>query len=286
MLIHEVCKECSITKKAIEYYIEQKLIFPSIQENGYRNFSDEDVLHLKKIAVLRSLGLSVTDIRDVLSSETTAALNEVYHKKALQISFLQEKQELLQELAAKHDWEQVQGKLRQLQKKQTILERFMDVFPGYYGKYICLHFAPYLNEPVVTDTQQEAFDTIIAFLDGADFNIPDDLKEYLDGITSNLSGDFMKSMSIGIKEAVHEPEKYIADNHEAIERYLAYKRSKEYEASPACRLEKALRQFNSMSGYDDIFIPAMCRLSGAYREYHEELLKADEKFVQRFRNEL
>ena len=34
MLIHEVCKECNLTKKAIEYYGEQGLISPTVMENG------------------------------------------------------------------------------------------------------------------------------------------------------------------------------------------------------------------------------------------------------------
>ena len=36
MLINEVCKECNLTKKAVEYYTEQGLIQPRIKENGYR----------------------------------------------------------------------------------------------------------------------------------------------------------------------------------------------------------------------------------------------------------
>ena len=43
MLVNEVCKKCSLTKKAIEYYVEQGLVSPQIQENGYRVFSEEDV---------------------------------------------------------------------------------------------------------------------------------------------------------------------------------------------------------------------------------------------------
>ena len=55
MLINEVCRECSLTKKAIEYYIEQGIVAPAIQENGYRSFSDEDIAVLKKVSVLRTL---------------------------------------------------------------------------------------------------------------------------------------------------------------------------------------------------------------------------------------
>ena len=42
MLINEVCKECNLTKKAVEYYTEQGLIQPRITENGYRQFSETD----------------------------------------------------------------------------------------------------------------------------------------------------------------------------------------------------------------------------------------------------
>lgn len=282
MLINEVCRECSLTKKAIEYYIEQGIVVPAIQENGYRSFSDEDIAVLKKVSVLRTLGLSVADIHDVLSNKSAAALNEVYHRKAVQMFLQQEKQELIQELASKHDWEQIQDSLHRLQKRQMVLERLTDAFPGYYGKFLCLHFAPYLNCLVLTDTQQEAFDAIITFLDSADFDIPDDLKGYLDEITLNLGNEFMEATSSSINEAVSETEKYIAGHQEEIESYLAYKRSEEYETTPAGRLEKELRRFNSVSGYNDIFIPAMCQLSESYRKYHEGLSAANKILSQNY----
>ena len=178
MLINAVCRECGLTKKAVEYYIEQGLVAPSVQENGYRDFSDADLARLKKISVLRGLGLSVADIQGVLA-DLNPSLNDILHQKDLEISILQEKQELMQELARTQDWDTVQGKLVQLQKKQSVLERMRTAFPGYYGNYICQHFAPYLGEPVRTARQQEAFDTIIAFLDGIRFEIPSDLRTLL-----------------------------------------------------------------------------------------------------------
>ena len=283
MLINAVCKECSVTKKAVEYYIEQGLVSPTVQENGYRDFSEEDIRRLKKISILRNLGLSVTDIQDVLFGETAVSvLNEIYHRRNLQMTVLQEKQKLIQKLASTHDWEQVQNRLCQLQKEQTILERLMNAFPGYYGKFLCLHFAPYLNEPVSTDRQQEAYDTIVSFLDKVDFDIPADLREYLDEITITLDESFMERLTRSVSAVIHETEKYIADNKEIIESRIAYKQSEEYKASTAYSLEKALRQFNSASGYDDIFIPAMCQLSESYQKYHEELSAADKVFLQKY----
>jgi len=43
MLMNETSKITSLTKKAIEYYTEQELVFPSILENGYRDFSADDI---------------------------------------------------------------------------------------------------------------------------------------------------------------------------------------------------------------------------------------------------
>lgn len=289
MFINEVCKKCSLTKKAIEYYIGQGLISPTIKENGYRCFSEEDALRLKRISVLRSLGVSIADIRNVLTDESAAVLQELAGRTQLEITALQERQKLMQELAAGQDWEQVHDKLRQLEKRQSILERLLNVFPGYYGRYACSHFALYLNEPIVTDEQQEAFETIIGFLDNADFDIPDDIQEYFDEVLSeaiarceNSMDDFAEKMSAGMNDAVQDPEKFLADNREIIERYIAYKQSDEYKASPTYRWEESFRQFGKVSGYNDIFIPAMCRLSKSYREYQEKIKKADEKLIQEY----
>lgn len=280
MLIHEVCKECSLTKKAIEYYIGQELLFPTVRENGYRSFSEEDMLRLKKISILRNLGLSVPEIRDVLSSEPdAAALNDIYHRRTLQMAVLQEKQKLIRELAKKRDWEYVQGRLEQLQKKQTILERFINAFPGYYGKFLWLHFAPYLNAPILTDAQQEAFDTIIAFLDSVD--LPADLKKCLDENEEAIKfdADSAEKISASMNAAIYETEKFIADHKKSIESCIAFRQSEEYKATSVYHLEKALRQFNSVSGYNDIFIPAMRQLSESYRTYQDGLLRAGEKLL-------
>ena len=279
MLMNEVCKKCSLTKKAVEYYMGQGLISPSIQENGYRNFSDEDVDRLNKISVLRSLGLSVADIQGVLSSPGAAVLKEISDRKILQITILQEKQKLIQELAAKYNWKQIQAKLQLLEQKQSILERFMNAFPGQYGRFICLHFAAYLNEPILTDEQQEAFNTIIAYLDNADFDLPADMQIYLDEV---LDETLIEGMADSVSNYIHNTEKYIADNREIIEIIMDYKQSEEYKSTPAYRLEELLKKFNNMSGYNEIFLPAMRRLSKSYREYYEALLRAEEKFKQEY----
>lgn len=286
MLIHEVCKECRLTKKAVEYYVEQGLVSPSVLENGYRCFSERDIERLKKIAVLRGLGLAVSDIQRVLVSQDTEALSRVSHEKDMEISELREKQSLLEKLAQDGDWEKALVQLVSIEKKQSILRRLLDLFPGYYGKYISLHFASYLNEPITTVEQQEAFEMIITYLDGVNLIIPDDLKDFLDEVGKSISKISIADMENNLAEAVKNPEQYIADRKETFELYLAYKKSEEYKQSPDFRLKEVLTQFQAESGYNDIFIPAMTRLSGTYKKYHDDLMKANEIFMKEYGDRL
>ena len=68
MLINEVAKLCNITKKAVQYYVEEELIVPNVLENGYKDFSEQDAMLLKKIVLYRKLGLSVSDIKKIFNS--------------------------------------------------------------------------------------------------------------------------------------------------------------------------------------------------------------------------
>lgn len=282
MLINEVCKECKLTKKAIEYYEEQRLIQPQVLENGYRDFSNSEIEQLKKIAILRKLGLSVSDIQTVLNGKEKLVLYNVSTKKALEIETMKSKQELAQKLAQNQDWEYTRLQLDALEQKQAISERMLNVFPGNYGKYVCLHFGLYLNEPVTTKEQQEAFDTVISFLDKADLKIPVELQEYLDEATKNVDASFVVNVSDNMSKAVQNPEKYIEDNHEMLEQYIAFKQSDDYKNSPAYKLYELFTTFNQESGYNDIFIPAMKRLSQSYQDYHEAMQRANEVFIKKY----
>lgn len=285
MLINEVCKECNLTKKAVEYYTEQGLIQPRITENGYRQFSETDALKLKRIAVLRGLGFSVPEIRTILENDSRTAIYDVLNRKELEIVELQTKQALIKQLAESGDWEQIEGQVEALQNKQSILNRILNKFPGFYGKFVCLHFAPFLSEAITTDEQREAFETIIRYLDGISIAVPSDVQQYLDEIRENADAAVTQSASAALAAAMTDPEKYIHDNKEMLEQYRAVAESEEYKASPVYRLQEYLKQFQRESGYNDVFIPAMQRLSPAYREYHKSLQAANEVFLRHFQQE-
>lgn len=81
MQIHEICRRCGLTRKAVDYYRRRELIAPKLLENGYWDYSEEDALRLKRVAVLRGLGLSVEETRAAL--DDPAALNGILRRSAI-----------------------------------------------------------------------------------------------------------------------------------------------------------------------------------------------------------
>ncbi len=66
MKINEVEQQVNITKKNIRFYEQQGLLSPKRNlENGYRDYSEEDVTELKKIKMLRKLSLPLEEIRRI-----------------------------------------------------------------------------------------------------------------------------------------------------------------------------------------------------------------------------
>lgn len=280
MLINEVCKKCNVTKKAIEYYAEHGLISPVIAENSYRQFSDDDVEKLKKISIMRSLGISVAEIREVLKNSSQSMLLTLLHRKELEITAMKEKQEIMQQLVNSGDWEAACRQMESLQNRQSILTRILDKFPGGYGQMVSLHFAPFLGEPIRTDDQRMAFEEIVGFLDHMKTTIPDDLQEYLAETAANADPEIMCKASDALSAAMANPQEFAEANRDMLKQYQAVLDSEEYRQSPAYRLKECLQQFQSESGYQDVFIPAMLRLSPAYREYYNSLQKANDVFRQ------
>ena len=66
MLFHEVIKETGITKKALLYYEEKGLIEVLRNDNGYREYREDQLLILWKIKVLRQLDFSISEIENIL----------------------------------------------------------------------------------------------------------------------------------------------------------------------------------------------------------------------------
>ena len=81
------------------------------------------------------------------------------------------------------------------------------------------------------------------------------------------------------RKSIEDPEKFLSGNKEVLEQYLEFQQSGEYKNPPACRTQNMLKEFNSASGYYDVFIPAMIQLSPSYAKYYKQLETANEKLL-------
>lgn len=80
MTIKEVEERTGLPRSNIRFYEKEKLVEPLRNDkNGYRDYSEKDVEHIKKIAYLRTLEISVEDIRSVIDGKVS--LTEVLEKQ-------------------------------------------------------------------------------------------------------------------------------------------------------------------------------------------------------------
>lgn len=110
MTIKEAEEQTGLTRSNIRFYEKEGLIEPLRKEsNGYRDYTEQDVEAIKKIAFLRTMGITVEDIRRLSKKE--ARLHEVLEKQKKlleeQLSELQNAKRICETLLAyeKMDYE-------------------------------------------------------------------------------------------------------------------------------------------------------------------------------------
>lgn len=71
MGIKEAEEATGISRQNIRFYERQGLLYPARNKNNsYREYTEEDILRLKEIRLLRKLGMPVEEIRRLLDGET------------------------------------------------------------------------------------------------------------------------------------------------------------------------------------------------------------------------
>lgn len=99
MNIGHAAEVSGLPGKTIRYYEEIGLIRPERRANGYRDFSDRDVAHLRLLAQARHLGFSLGECRRLLelNDDETRASRDV---RALAIRNLEAVQSKIAKLQA------------------------------------------------------------------------------------------------------------------------------------------------------------------------------------------
>lgn len=119
MTIKEVEQELNIPRATVRFYEKEKLIHPLRNGNTYREYSDEDIVVLKKIIILRKIGLSVADIKEFL--DKNVSLQELVEKNIFDL------QEKMKEL---------DGALKICKKMQSRQEDINSFDEAYYWEEI------------------------------------------------------------------------------------------------------------------------------------------------------
>ncbi|MCI1951968.1 MAG: MerR family transcriptional regulator [Clostridiales bacterium] len=281
MQIGQVQKETGLTRKAIEYAISQGVITPKAMENGYRNFNKQEVDLLKKVKVLRKLGLSGTEIQNVLSDDST--LQKCAAKKDSQIQLEQEKSKILEKLSENFDYQAASKSLENLSQKETIFQKLLDAFPGIYGELFCFHFAPFLKFSIETQEQKQAYEKIVAFLDEIPpFEVPDELSDEIKKSAALLGKEKLHEIELQAQSSIQNIDSFLKENEDMMNHYLTFRQSKEYYNSPAFKIQQLFLKFSQNYGYYTVFLPALRILSPRYCEYCKQMEKAEEKFLQKY----
>ena len=168
------------------------------------------------------------------------------------------RQELLDTLAEDGDFDRATRQMDALESKRSILSRLLTCFPGYYGQYLSLHFGAFLGEPITTQAQQDAFSTVIAFLDSVELKLPQDLREMLEEASQGMDDAFLSIQAAHMRQLAKDPAQYLDDHRPSLEAYMEYLRAADYHASPVYQLRQALIDFSRQSGYESVFLPEMC----------------------------
>ena len=83
MTIKEVEQLLEIPRATVRFYEKENLLSPSRGENGNRDYSEDDVEKLKKIIILRKIGMSVEDINDIFDG--AKSINEVLDENIVKL---------------------------------------------------------------------------------------------------------------------------------------------------------------------------------------------------------
>ncbi|KXZ17682.1 transcriptional regulator [Bacillus nakamurai] len=174
MNIKEAARQTGLTKKAIKYYEQEGLITVSKNpDNGYREYSDQDVNTLKMIAALRMLALSVSDIKAFLleGSSLHDILQQQHQKLSLQIEELEQERKLTEMLMKRvKNTENVDSILHDIGEVKIDEPKYMGfqlkkLFPGEFGEFIATLFEPFFDFAIDTDEKKENWAELIKVLD-------------------------------------------------------------------------------------------------------------------------
>lgn len=277
MLRNEIQKMTGLTRKSIEYYEERGLICPKKSENGYRDYSERDIQILNKISLYRKVGLSITEIENVLSYNT---LSSVLRKKQLELELHEKRKNILELLIKGENDNVIQERLALLENEETICERLERAFPEYFGMMIFSAYQPFLSEPL-KESETSAYNEYINYLDSLPtFELSEEERDYIEKNTAGLGINELKDVNNAKIKAVEDIKQWWTENKDTVTKYEEFKNSDEYASSLMKKIYDKLKKYMEDNNYYEIAIPLIRQFSKTYDDYYKKLLEANDEYMK------
>lgn len=279
MLRNEVQDKTNLSRKAIEYYEEKGLIHPIKLENGYRDYSDEDVEVLKRISLLRNLGLSISEIALYIDSKEEA-LASILRRKEHELDICEKRKNVLKLIVKGESVDLINDELAIIEAQETIYDKLIRIFPGYFGQLIFSSYKIFLNESLNKD-EEAAFNEYIKFLDSLpNFELSKEEKDYIEAISSSFDMKTLDDLNKGKLIAIENSKTWLEENEDYIKAYKEYKNTDEYKNGLMKSIQDKLKKFMQENNYYEKAIPLIRKFSKSYDAYYEKLLKANEEYLK------
>ena len=272
MTISEAARALGITRRAIKLYEEQGLLSPvARRENGYRDYTEDDLDTLRRIQLYRKLGVGLADIRRILTGQGEGILADVLERRRAELA--EGAQTLAALEAILRTGEGDAAKLDEAVDYPTILDAIRAQLPGLWGGYIAAHFAPYLQMRIETPEQREAYQTVLAFWDEPKrFPLSMRVAALLARLMPHADPARASAAMDARVQAMLQPTPKQYDAMLAqVRRAVRLRKNPLIRYAPGEVLKRRAMRAMQACGYNDVFIPAMKRLSPAYRAYHDAL---------------
>lgn len=254
------------------------MIKPVKLENGYRDYSDEDLEILNEIFLFRKIGLSISEIEDCLSSDGKS-LSFMLRRKEHQLEIEQKRKEVIELIVKKENQNIIKNKIALIEAEESIYEKLEGAFPGYFGQLIFSVYQPFLNE-ILYKEGQDAYKEFVAYLYSLpSFELSKEEQEYIEEISSSYNIKILKEVNESKIEAIDNSEKWLEENKDIISQYQNYKNSDEYQNSQMKVIQDKLQKYMLDNKYYETAIPLIRKFSNSYDNYYQKLLVVNDKYL-------
>ncbi|SFE22758.1 MerR family transcriptional regulator [Peptostreptococcus sp. D1] len=279
MLRSEIQSKTGLTRKAIEYYEKKGLINPIKLENGYKDYNEEDFEILSKVNLFRKIGFNISEIKSIIRSDGFV-LPSILRNREHQSEIDERKNEVIKLIIEGASEKIIDEKIALIEREESIYDRLLRAFPGYFGQVIFYAYQPFLNEQL--DKEGEvAYAKYIDYLDKLpSFELSLEEQDYIEKIGSDFDIENMKMVNNSKIEAMDDFKKWLDENIEIIEQYNLYKESDTYQNSPLKYIQDKLKNYMIENRYYELAIPLLREFSKSYNDYYEKLLVANEEYLK------